>query len=589
MSHPIEDYALIGDRRTAALVGRNGSIDWLCWPRFDSEACFAALLGHPEHGHWRISPEEQYKVKRRYRSDTLVLESDFETQGGSVRLIDFMPTGSECSSVVRIVTGLDGAVRMHLNALFRFDYGEIRPHVSKHQDALRIVAGAVQIMLRSPVALNVSPDRIETSFTVHAGENLSFVMTCNASHEEAPLCPDSDAALEDTQSFWQSWIGAFDRQTAWQDAVKRSLITIKALIHRSSGGLVAAPTMGLPEKLGGSLNWDYRYCWLRDATFTLTALLNAGYHQEAKEWRDWILRAVACSPEKLQVLYEVDGRRSLDEQVLPWLPGYAGSTPVRRGNAAARQRQLDVVGEVIDALYLTRKAGIEASEGEFELASGLVDFLEQIWQQPDKGLWEARGQAQNFTYSRVMAWVGINRFISTASQRPEGPAAIKRLRDLGKRIHDQVCREAYDAERGHFVEYYGSPDVDGSLLLLPLVGFLPINDPRIEGTIAAVQRELMEGGLVLRRKLASTGEKEGAFIACTCWLADCLAMRGQRDQARELLERVLEVRNDVGLLAEEYDVQSKRLVGNFPQALSHLALINSALQLSGPVLQRAGG
>jgi len=348
--------------------------------------------------------------------------------------------------------------------------------------------------------------------------------------------------------------------------------------------------MGLPERIGGSLNWDYRYCWLRDATFALTALVNAGYHAEATNWRDWILRTVAGSPEKLQVMYQLDGRRSLYEEELPWLPGYSNSSPVRKGNGAAGQRQLDVFGEVIDALHLAGRAGVHPAEGEFELWSGLVDYLEQIWQQPDKGLWEARGQSQNFTYSRVMAWVGIDRFIKAAEAADYvDPSSLAHLRSLAGRIHEQVCREAFDAERSHFVQYYGSREVDGSLLLLPLVGFLPCDDPRIQGTIAAVQRDLMDGGLVLRRKVASTGEKEGVFIACTCWLADCLAMQGRTSEARTLLERVLDLRNDVGLLSEEYDVGRARLVGNFPQALSHLAVINTALQLSGPVLQRGGG
>ena len=590
MSVPIEDYALIGDRRTAALVGRNGSIDWLCLPDFGSDACFAALLGSVEHGHWQISPTDHYQVSRRYQADTLVLETDFETSAGSVRLIDFMPVNSRVPAVIRTVVGLRGDVSMALEALFRFEYGHIRPLVSSGAGGLQFVCGARRIGLRSPFVLAPSADRIDARFPVRAGDRLDFVMVCSVSDEGAPGFPDPGSSLEETVLFWRSWVGTYHCRTPWDDAVKRSLITIKALIQRSSGGMIAAPTMGLPERLGGSLNWDYRYCWLRDATFMLTALLNAGYHGEAKSWRDWILRVAAGSPEKLQILYQVDGSRSPNEETLPWLPGYAGSIPVRRGNAASNQRQLDVFGEVIDAFCLARRAGIPAIDGEFELQSNLAGVIERIWQQPDKGLWEARGQARNFTYSRVMAWVGLTRFINDASKQPgTDRVRLDRLTALAKRIHAQVCREAYDAERGHFVEYYGSPDVDGSLLLLPLVGFLPANDPRIQQTIAAVRRDLMDDGLVLRRRVASTGETEGAFIACTCWLADCLAMQGELQQAREVFERVLEVRNDVGLLAEEYDTGNKRQAGNFPQALSHLALINTALQLSGPVLQRAGG
>ena len=589
-SRPIEDYALIGDGKTAALVARDGSIDWLCWPRFDGEACFAALLGRPENGYWILAPAEQAETNRQYRRDTMVVETCFRTGSGSARMLDFMPVDTENSSVIRIVEGIRGTVSMHCSIVLRFDYGLIRPLVATSATETIISAGSLRVVLRTTVPVTASSERIEAQFDIAAGQRITFTMTCANWVDPFPEAVDPAALLTATEQFWRRWISRFTKQVVEPDAVRRSLLTLKALTHHRTGGLVAAPTLGLPERLGGSLNWDYRFCWLRDATFTLTALLNAGYHEEATEWYKWLLRAAGSSGEQLQVLYRVDGSRSVHEYELPWLSGYEGSQPVRAGNAAAAQRQLDIFGEVIDALCLAARAGIKPSPHDIDLQAALVDHIGSVWEQPDKGLWEARGEARNFTYSRVMAWVGVDRFIqSPAARACVKPGRLRRLRVLAKRIHDQVCTDGYDGERGHFVEYYGSSFVDGSLLLLPLLGFLPIDDPRITATIDVVERELMADGLVRRRHATSTGEQEGAFIPCTCWLADCRAMQGRSQEARKLLTRVLEVRNDVGLFAEEYDTAHKRLLGNFPQALSHLALINTELQLSGPVLQRDGG
>jgi GH15 family glucan-1,4-alpha-glucosidase len=479
---------------------------------------------------------------------------------------------------------------MRCSIVLRFDYGLIRPLVTKSVTETTIIAGSLRVVLRTTIPVTVSPERIEAQFEIVAGQRITFSMTCANWVDPFPEAVDPAALLTATEQFWRRWISRFTKEVVEPDAVRRSLLTLKALTHHQTGGLVAAPTLGLPETLGGSLNWDYRFCWLRDATFTLTALLNAGYHDEATEWYKWLLRAAGSSAKQLQVLYRVDGSRSVHEYELPWLSGYERSRPVRAGNAAAAQAQLDIFGEVIDALSLAARAGIKPPPHDIDLQTALVDHIEAIWEQPDKGLWEARGEAGNHTYSRVMAWVGIDRFTHNPKARAHvKPTRLRQLRALARRIRDQVCAEGYDGERGHFVEYYGSSFVDGSLLLMPLVGFLPIDDPRITATIDAVERELMEDGLVRRRHAASTGEQEGAFIPCTCWLADCRAMQGRSQEARKLLARVLEVRNDVGLLAEEYDTARKRLLGNFPQALSHLALINTELQLSGPVLQRDGG
>jgi len=581
---------LIGDGKAAALVARDGSIDWLCWPRFDGEACFAALFGRPENGYWSLAPVGQAEINRQYCQDTMIVETCFRTGSGSVRMLDFMPVNTPNSSVIRIVEGVRGTILMRCDIVLRFDYGLIRPLVTTSATETTITAGSLRVVLRTTIPVTVSPERIEAQFDIVAGQRITFSMTCANWVDPFPEALDPAALLTATEQFWRKWISRFTKQVVEPDAVRRSLLTLKALIHHQTGGLVAAPTLGLPETPGGSLNWDYRFCWLRDATFTLTALLNAGYHEEATEWYKWLLRAAGSSAEHLQVLYRVDGSRSVHEYELPWLSGYERSRPVRAGNAAAAQGQLDIFGEVIDALSLAARAGIKPPPHDIDLQMALVDHIEVIWEQPDKGLWEARGEARNYTYSRVMAWVGIDRFIHNPKARAHvKPARARHLRALAKRIHDQVCTDGYDGERGHFVEYYGSSFVDGSLLLLPLVGFLPIDDPRIAATIDAVEKELMDDGLIRRRHATSTGEQEGAFIPCACWLADCRAMQGRPQEARKLLTRVLEVRNDVGLLAEEYDIARKRLLGNFPQALSHLALVNTELQLSGSVLQRDGG
>ena len=592
MSSPIEDYALLGDGETAALLNRNGSIDWLCWPRFDDDSCFAALLGTEENGHWSLAPVEGVtETSRRYQEDTLVMETVFETEGGAVTIIDFMPIRKTTSAVVRIVTGMRGSVRMGCMLRLRFDYGSMAPCLKAAGNDMVARLGPDLVVLRAPVAMQVGVGATSATFDVAAGERLAFVLSYGLAHEEPPASIDPEAALIETQAYWRHWIGRFDdTKTAWPSAVRRSLLTLKAMIHAPTGGLVAAPTTSLPEAPGGAMNWDYRYCWLRDASFTLCALLNAGFHDEARQWRDWLLRAIGASPEKLRIMYRVDGSRHLSEWEVDTLPGYRYARPVRIGNAAAAQHQIDVFGEVIDALDMARRGGLPSTGQETEISRRIVVHLEKIWNTAGSGIWESRAEPRHYTYSKVMAWVGVDRFLNSHSA--DGcvdTETVVRLTALRQTIHDEVCREGWNEGLGSFTQHYGSQAIDASLLLLPLVGFLPADDPRMAATIATIQRELSEGGLIRRMKAKSEGPNEGVFLACSCWLAECLAMQGRHEDARAQFERVLAVANDLGLLAEEFNVRAQHLAGNFPQALTHLALVNTALALSGATLQRSSG
>ncbi len=591
MSRPLEDYALIGDGETAALVARNGSIDWLCWPRFDSDACFAALLGSEAHGCWQLAPQGVVvNTTRRYQRDTLIVETDFETESGSVRLIDFMPQRRATSSVVRIVAGLTGRVAMQSELRLRFDYGSLPPWCEKTQDGATFRVGPDVVVLQAPVPQRLEGECQSAAFEVKAGQRLAFVLSHSLQHP--PTAPvDPEQALTATQSYWRDWIGCFDdAKTEWAEPVRRSLITLRAMIYEPSGGLVAAPTTSLPEAPGGQMNWDYRYCWLRDATFTMGALLNAGFHTEAGRWRDWLLRAIAGNPDRMRIMYRVDGSRHLSEWQADTLPGYRYSSPVRIGNAASTQHQIDVYGEVLDCLSLARKGGIPVSAQEAVTQLKLLEHLETLWNTPGSGVWESRAEPRQYTYSKVMAWVGVDRMLRyLKSEQPRVKVArLEHLEALKSTIHAQVCREGWNPGLGTFTEYYGGHEVDASLLLMPLVGFLPANDSRMHRTVETIRRELMQGGLVRRKKARPGKPAEGAFIACSCWMADCLMLEGRTEDAREQFERVLALRNDVGLFSEEYDVPGQCLAGNFPQALTHLAVVNTALSLSGPTLTRGG-
>jgi GH15 family glucan-1,4-alpha-glucosidase len=589
LSSPIEDYALLGDGETAALLNRDGSIDWLCWPRFDSSACFAALLGTSEHGRWIIAPAAPVtRRSRRYQDDTLVMETAFETADGVVRIIDFMPIRKGASTLVRIVTGVRGTVPMECRLRLRFDYGALPPwSVSTGREVVAKV-GPDLAVLRAPVDLAVDPDETSAVFDVAAGERLAFVLSYGASHEPSPEPVDAEAALIEAQVYWRGWIGDFDdAKTEWPAQVRRSLITLKAMIHAPTGGLVAAPTTSLPEAPGGTMNWDYRYCWVRDASFTLCALLNAGFHGEAANWRDWLLRAVGGSPEQLRIMYRVDGSRHLSEWEVGSLPGYRYATPVRVGNAASAQHQVDVFGELLDALDVARRGGVPGSDQEALVRCKIAAHIEKIWHTEGSGVWESRSALRHYTYSKVMAWVGLDRFIRCHGET--GSDHLEKLSRLRQTIHDEVCREGWNEGLGTFTQHYGGQAVDASLLLLPLVGFLPADDPRMAATIATIERELSEGGLIRRTKARADGPNEGAFLACSCWMADCLNMQGRKEEARAQFERVLAVANDLGLLSEEFNVPARHLAGNFPQALTHLAVVNTALGLCGPTLQRGGG
>jgi GH15 family glucan-1,4-alpha-glucosidase len=583
----IEDYALLGDGETAALVSREGSVDWLCCPRFDSGACFAALLGTERNGRWLIAPKAAAaRTTRRYRDGTLVLETDFETADGAVTIVDFMPMRTAVPDLVRIVRGRTGRVVMRTELIIRFDYGSIVPWVTQpHREPteLRAVAGPDMLTLRTPVAVHGEDETTAGEFTVAAGEEVPFVLTYSASHLPAPEIVDPFAALAATEDFWRNWSGRCAYGGEWREAVVRSLITLKALIYQPTGGIVAAPTTSLPEHLGGARNWDYRYCWLRDATFTLLALMDAGYFDEASAWREWLLRALAGRPAQAQIMYGVAGERRLAEWEAKWLPGYGESRPVRIGNAAYDQLQLDVYGEVADALHHARKGGLAPNEAGWALQRALTCRVEEVWSEKDEGIWEVRGPRQHFTHSKVMAWVALDRAIkATGAHDLEAPLA--RWRELRGRIHAEVCEHGFDRRLGSFVQAYGSQHLDASLLLMPLVGFLPPNDPRVRGTVEAIGRDLMVDGLVLRYRTELTDDGlppgEGAFLACTFWYVDNLALAGRREEALEIFERLLALRNDVGLLAEEYDPNARRQLGNFPQAFSHIALVDSAYNLS---------
>jgi GH15 family glucan-1,4-alpha-glucosidase len=582
----IEDYALIGDCETAALVGRDGSIDWLCFPRFDSRACFAALLGTPDHGRWLLAPAEPVTAVRRwYRGNTAVLESEFTTASGVVSLIDFMPIRSGFPDLVRIVVGRRGRVRMRMELVIRFDYGSIVPWVRRVPGGISAVGGPDSLLLRTPVPLRGEGFTTVSDFDVAEGEEIGFDLTWLPSHRHTSHALDTHESLRTTEEWWTKWAERCTVTGPWRDAVVRSLITLKALTYRPTGAIVAAPTTSLPEWFGGSRNWDYRYCWLRDATFTLLALMSAGYTREAAAWRDWLVRAVAGRPEQIHIMYGIGGERRIPELELPWLPGFEGSRPVRIGNAAHAQFQLDVFGEVLDATHQSLKMGVARDNNAWRVDSALVNYLETAWMEPDEGLWEMRGPRRHFTHSKMMAWVAIDRAIKGIEQFGlEGP--LDRWRLTRDSIHDEVCARGYDPGLGVFVQFYGSTFLDASLLMMPLVGFLPATDPRVRRTIEAIESHLGRDGFVSRYQ--TTPEVDGlppgeaSFLLCSFWLVDCLELIGRHDAATQLFERLLAVRNDVGLLAEGYDTDRQRLAGNFPQAFSHVGLINSALNLSHP-------
>ncbi len=584
---PIENYGLLGDLQTAALVGSDGSIDWLCLPRFDSPACFAALLGGEEAGFWRLGPATSGPcTRRRYRGDALILETEWDTPDGTVRGIDTMPPRDRAADVVRVVEGVSGQVPMKMALRLRFDYGHVVPWVRRGDGHLAAIAGPDATWLHTPVDLQGRDLTTYAEFTVSPGDRVPFVLTYAPSHEPQPAPVDAETALAETEQYWSQWLQAFDYDGEWPEAVRRSMVVLKALTFAPTGGIVAAATTSLPEDLGGVRNWDYRFCWLRDATFTLQALLGTGFVAEAKAWREWLLRAVAGDPADLQIMYGIDGTRRLPEQTLDWLAGYEGSRPVRIGNAASGQFQLDVWGEVLDGLHLARTSGIEAGHAAWDLQRALLDFLEGRWADPDEGLWEMRGGRRHFVHSKVMAWAGLDRAVQAVERFGlDGP--VDRWRTLREQIHAQVCDRGFDATRGTFTQFYGSQGLDAALLLLPRVGFLPWQDPRVVATVEAVERELQQDGLLLRYDPDADGGvdglpgHEGAFIACTFWLVEALHGIGRTGDATALFERLLGLRNDLGLLSEEYDVASRRQVGNTPQAYSHVGLVNAARRLAG--------
>jgi GH15 family glucan-1,4-alpha-glucosidase len=588
MTSFIEDYALIGDCESAALVSRSGSIDWLCWPRFDSPACFAALLGDSSHGRWLIAPSgPARKVTRAYREDTLILETVHETETGVVRVVDFMPLRTSDPDLIRLVIGERGRVSMRTELVVRFGYGAYIPWVTHTgPDTWRAIAGPDMVVLRTPAPMHGENLKSVAEFTVSAGETVPFVLSYSASHLPDPPGHDVDRALKDTEEFWRSWVARGKRIARWQSRVTRSLITLRALVYEPTGGIIAAPTTSLPERLGGSRNWDYRYCWLRDATQTLLAFMNAGYFEEADAWRKWLFRAIAGSPDQAQIMYGVAGERRLTEWGAHWLPGYERSSPVRIGNAAHTQLQLDVYGEVMDVLHLSRQSRLCELEIAWALQLKLLEHLEHEWQQPDYGIWEVRGPPQHFTYSKILAWVAFDRAIKDAERHGlHGP--IEKWRRIRQCIYDEVCTRGFDAKRNCFVQAYDSHLLDASLLLIGPLGFLSPKDPRFIGTIEAVEADLLRDGFVQRYDTSNTDDGlppgEGAFLACSFWLVDAYALCGRTEEARALFERLLALQNDVGLLAEEYDPTAKRMLGNFPQGFSHLALVNSAFNLAGAI------
>jgi GH15 family glucan-1,4-alpha-glucosidase len=584
----IEDYALIGDLQTGALVSRYGAIDWLCFPRFDSGAVFAALLGTPENGHWTIQPAGEFRPRgRRYRADTLVLETELETDSGVVRLIDFMPPRETNPDLVRIVEGVSGRVDMRMELVLRFDYGSIVPWVRTMEGTLVAIAGPDAVLLRTPVEHEGRDLRTYAEFSVAEGDRVPFVLRWFPSNEPLPNPIEPEQALRVAVAFWEDWAERCTYEGHWHEAVHRSLLTLKALTFAPTGGIVAAPTTSLPERIGGVRNWDYRYCWLRDATLTLLALVRGGYVEEAGAWRDWLLRAIAGSPDDLQIMYGVAGERRLTEIELPWLDGYEDSRPVRIGNGASGQRQLDVYGEVVDALYQARRQGLPASDDAWRLTGKVFEWLESGWREPDEGIWEVRGPRRHFTHSKVMAWVAFDRAIKAVEQMGrDGP--VDRWKAARTAIRDEVLREGFNAEIGAFTQYFGSDRLDASCLLIPLVGFLPATDERVVGTVRAIERDLVRGGFVERYRADEENADvdglppgEGVFLPCSFWLAAVLYQQGRRDEAVELYERLLGLRNDVGLISEEYDPERGRLVGNFPQAFTHIGIVETAFTLSG--------
>lgn len=592
MSQRIEDYGLIGDTQTAALVGRDGAIDWLCLPHFDSGACFSALLGDARDGHWLIQPATPARrVERRYRPGTLILETDFRTDRGDVRVIDFMTPRSGEPDLIRIVEGLRGEVAMRMDLVVRFDYASIVPWMRRMEGHLRAIGGPDALSLWTDVPTHGEDLTTRAEFRVRAGDRVPFLLMWHPSHESSPPPFDTSRALEDTEHWWLEWCARCTYEGPWREQVVRSLITLKALTFAPTGGIVAAPTTSLPECIGGVRNWDYRFCWLRDATYSLYALMIGGYTEEAAAWRNWLLRAVAGDPSSLHIMYGMRGERRLPEFELPWLRGYEGSRPVRVGNAAVTQRQLDVYGEVMDALHLARRAGLASDADAWALQRALMDHLEEAWTQPDEGIWEVRGPRRHFTHSKVMAWVAFDRAVKAVEQLgASGP--LERWRAVRADVHDEVCREGFDARRQTFTQYYGSDELDASLLMIPLVGFLPATDPRVLGTVAAIERELLWDGLVRRyrpkERIDGLPGGEGAFLACTFWLADNYALQGRRDDAERLFERLLGLCNDLGLLSEQYDPHARRHLGNFPQAFSHVMLINTARNLGREGIRRQG-
>ncbi len=585
----IEDYAMIGDCETAALVSRDGSIDWLCFPRFDSAACFAALLGTPENGRWSICPKDDAaRISRRYRPDTLILETTFETNSGSAMLIDFMPPADGARDIVRIVVGTSGQVDFNTDFVVRFDYGRTVPWVTRESDGtIRAIAGPHQLLLSSPVQFKGRDLHTTGSFSVKEGDRVPFVLTYGVAQE--PL--RADELLASTENYWREFVAQCPSVGRWTETVKRSLITLKAMTYRPTGGIVASVTTSLPEFIGGIRNWDYRFCWLRDATITLQAFMNLGYFEEAQAWRDWLIRAIAGSPDQMQIMYGVTGERHLWEWDVPWLDGYENSRPVRIGNAAAEQFQLDVYGEIADAMAQAVKGGLAPHPRATALRDVVMPFLEQAWRKPDEGIWEVRGGRQQFTHSKVMAWVAFDR----AAKQPElAPAVAERWQRVADEIHADVCRNAFDPELGSFVQAYGSKTLDASLLHIPLVGFLPVDDERVLGTVKAIEKRLVHDGFVLRYRTEAVDDGlppgEGVFLACSFWLADVYVLLRRYDEAHRLFDRLLGLQNDVGLLSEEYDPRENRMLGNFPQAFSHVGLINTALNLArheGPAEERA--
>jgi GH15 family glucan-1,4-alpha-glucosidase len=591
MTQRIEDYAVIGDLHTAAIVGRDGSIDWLCLPHFDSPSCFSKLLGDESHGSWQLAPaggpEGTIATRRWYRADSLVLETEFDTPTGSVRLTDCMPMRDTHPHVVRLVEGLSGTVDMHMELTVRFDYGEVVPWVTSTDGLMKMTAGPDTVALWHRVEAVGRDMHTVADFTVKEGQQFPFTFVWYPSHEEPPPPLDAYYAIDLTDAYWKEWSAKCTYQGAYRDAVVRSLLTLKALTYEPTGGIVAAATTSLPEAVGGNRNWDYRYCWLRDATLTLESLMRGGYYEEAMSWRDWLLRAVAGDVTQLQIMYGPAGERRLEEWEVDCLPGYEGSVPVRIGNAASGQFQLDVYGEVMSAMFSSAHAEGVQSRAAWGLQVQLIQFLETAWSQPDDGIWEVRGPRRHFTHSKVMAWVAVDRAVRTLEDWPELEGPLDDWRTLRQQIFDEVCEEGYNERVGAFTQYYGSDELDASVLMIPLVGFLPATDARVISTVQAIEKSLVDDGFVLRYRTTDDGAvdgltgREGAFLACSFWLVDCLHMIGRTHDAKELFERLLSLRNDLGLLSEEYDPLLARLVGNFPQAFSHVSLVNSAFRLTG--------